>query len=124
MANTKYYQKTFKKMNNIYIPLKWDYCISMPWEDISEYLSEEDCEKYKNQLLSADITLSYENNLGDKDVGLEPSFDFVDWNSSISYPEPIVDAINKRLEEFKEWYSNKAYEKLCDFIDFQKYGDY
>lgn len=111
-------------MNNVHIPLNWDYCVSIPFDDIAEYLSEEDYEKYQNQLLSVELTLSYENSPGDKDVGLEPSFDFVEWNSSISYPEPIVSAINKRLDKFKEWYSDKAYEKLCDFIDYQKYGDY
>lgn len=111
-------------MSRIHIPTEWDYCISIPLEDLQLYMTEEEYKKNKDKFLSVNLTLIYENSVGDKEVGLEPSFDFVDWHSSVSYPESVVDAIDKRLKEYEQFYSDKAYEKLCDYIDYQKYGDY
>lgn len=111
-------------MNSIHIPLKWDYCVSISFDDISDYLTEEEYDKYKNKFLSVNLTLTYENHPGDDDTGYPPSFDFLNWESSTLYPEPITKAIDKHLADFEQQYSDRAYEKLCDFIDYQKYGDY
>ena len=111
-------------MPNIHIPYTWDYCTSIPLDDLSDYLTEEEYDKYKNKFLSVDLTLTYENHSGDDDTGYPPSFDFLNWESSTLYPEPITKAIDKHLADFEQRYSDKAYEKLCDFIDYQKYGDY
>ena len=111
-------------MSKVYIPTQWDYDVSISFDDISEYLSDTDYKKYKDKFLSVNVTLIYDNTLSDPDVGIESSFDFVDCIPKNTYPQEILDAVDKRLKEYEEWYADKAYEKLCDFVDYQKYGDY
>lgn len=110
-------------MSKIHIPTEWDYGVSIPFEDIREYLTEEQEKKYKNKILSIDVNLSFENNVEEPELGIHGSFDMCGCEFKHDYPEEIMDAVNKHLNERGQKYSDKAFEKLCDYIDYQKYGD-
>lgn len=111
-------------MKSIYYPITWEYIATIPFQDIAEYLSIEDYEKYSDNYLSVDITLYYDYTREDKEVGQSEYITYCNWNSSVEYPESIQNAITAYLSKEGYRYDDDAYEKLCDFIDYQKYGDY
>ena len=110
-------------MSRIHIPTEWNYRTSIPFEDIKEYLTKEQEEEYKNKILSVDVNLLFENNIEEPELGIPGSFDIYNCEFIHDYPEEIIDAVNKHLNERAQMYSDKAFEKLCDYIDYQKDGD-
>ena len=111
-------------MKNIYYPSTWEYVATISFHDIAGYLTDGDYEKYKDKYLSVDVTLSYDVQSEDKDVNAGEAFSFVEWNTSVEYPDVIQYAIDKYLAIEENRYSEQAYDKLCDYMDYQKYGDY
>jgi lipoprotein NlpI len=98
----------------------WDITISIPFEDIALYLTDDEYDSVKDSITdSVHIKLSYDYTPADREVGyLSDSMDFLKWDwADTTYSATIEKAINLYIAEtdIEDRYAEKVLEKRNDY---------
>ena len=105
----------------------WELYVSLPFEDIAEFLKDAEYEKTKGIFhKDVTVTLVFQHVHADMSVGINEHMSYEDeWSCSDEYPTALKSAISKYLAsiDVEGQYAEEADRQYKDYEEYLRFGN-